>query len=256
VLNFFSSPVAQTRTCPGPSPLAASTAQSFLSPQPRPSLLRVLRQVFCRPLKNSADGLTFPGARQYSFAALKRRSQPDQDYPKRQENPPPYPRVVPHEPGVRLRQEQSWGQSHELREREPLPREQGSRRRLYEDKGALREKGRRVDVGARDREQRTRGEGSSSEAAMDDHRYVSGPTAERSTRHAPRSPPPRRPAKPDEIFAEHLNGLFQPLKFPPELSARVLTHASHPAAFHGHNAQFSFIGAFPLLPFMRELKSK
>ncbi|KAJ7615025.1 ribonuclease-III-like-domain-containing protein [Mycena polygramma] len=44
------------------------------------------------------------------------------------------------------------------------------------------------------------------------------------------------------MFAEHLNGLFAPLKFPQELSARVLTHASHPAAFHGHNAQFSFIG--------------
>ncbi|KAJ7241022.1 hypothetical protein B0H12DRAFT_1024423, partial [Mycena haematopus] len=44
-------------------------------------------------------------------------------------------------------------------------------------------------------------------------------------------------------FAEHLNGIFTPLKFPLELSARVLTHASHPAAFHGHNAQFSFIGA-------------
>ncbi|KAF7323848.1 RNase III domain-containing protein [Mycena kentingensis (nom. inval.)] len=44
------------------------------------------------------------------------------------------------------------------------------------------------------------------------------------------------------IFSEHLNGLFSPLKFPPELSARILTHASHPAAFHGHNAQFAFIG--------------
>ncbi|KAJ6590461.1 ribonuclease-III-like-domain-containing protein, partial [Mycena vulgaris] len=43
-------------------------------------------------------------------------------------------------------------------------------------------------------------------------------------------------------FSEHLNGLFSPLKFPLELSARILTHASHPAAMHGHNAQFSFIG--------------
>ncbi|KAF7326366.1 Nuclear export factor [Mycena venus] len=48
--------------------------------------------------------------------------------------------------------------------------------------------------------------------------------------------------KPDQIFSEHLNGLFPPLKFPSELSARVLTHASHPAAFYGHNAQFAFIG--------------
>ncbi|KAJ7637047.1 ribonuclease-III-like-domain-containing protein [Roridomyces roridus] len=54
--------------------------------------------------------------------------------------------------------------------------------------------------------------------------------------------PPPSPAKPDEVFAGHLDGLFSPLKFPLELAARVLTHASHPAAYHGHNAQFSFIG--------------
>ncbi|KAJ7166476.1 hypothetical protein C8R43DRAFT_877731 [Mycena crocata] len=48
--------------------------------------------------------------------------------------------------------------------------------------------------------------------------------------------------QPDTIFADHLNGLFPPLKFPLELSVRVLTHASHPAAYYGHNAQFSFIG--------------
>lgn len=76
---------------------------------------------------------------------------------------------------------------------------------------------------------------------MSDLRHVSRATAEQSTRPGPSrsSPPPR---KPDEIFSEHLNGLFPPLKFPLELSARVLTHASHPAAFHGHNAQFAFIG--------------
>ncbi|KAJ7151012.1 hypothetical protein C8R46DRAFT_914199 [Mycena filopes] len=71
------------------------------------------------------------------------------------------------------------------------------------------------------------------------HSSRSGPEQSRS-RHA--APPPRRPAKPDEIFTDHLNGLFPPLKFPSELSARILTHASHPAAFHGHNAQFAFIG--------------
>ncbi|KAJ7207065.1 hypothetical protein GGX14DRAFT_635984, partial [Mycena pura] len=42
-------------------------------------------------------------------------------------------------------------------------------------------------------------------------------------------------------FSDHLNGLFSPLKFPPDLAARILTHASHPAAFHGHNAQSAFI---------------
>ncbi|KAJ7039916.1 ribonuclease-III-like-domain-containing protein [Mycena alexandri] len=75
---------------------------------------------------------------------------------------------------------------------------------------------------------------------MGERRHVSRSTTEQSKRHG--APPPRRPAKPDEIFTDHLNGLFPPLKFPSELAARILTHASHPAAFHGHNAQFAFIG--------------
>ncbi|KAJ7442518.1 ribonuclease-III-like-domain-containing protein [Mycena galericulata] len=87
-----------------------------------------------------------------------------------------------------------------------------------------------------------RGEGSSTEIPTNDHRRVSRPAREHSTRRATPGTPPPRPAKPDEIFSGHLNGLFPPLKFPLELAARVLTHASHPAAFHGHNAQFSFIG--------------
>ncbi|KAJ6571870.1 ribonuclease-III-like-domain-containing protein [Mycena capillaripes] len=182
----------------------------------------------------------FPGGRQYSYAALKTRPQPNREYPRRQENPPPYLRTIPHEPGIRLQQEQSWAHSHELRERGPPPREQGTRRRLYEDEDASRDGGRRVDdVGAREQ---SPGEGSSSFTAA--HHHASRRTAEQSTRYgAARSPPTApRPAKPDQIFAEHLNGLFSPLKFPQELSARVLTHASHPAAFHGHNAQFAFIG--------------
>jgi len=50
--------------------------------------------------------------------------------------------------------------------------------------------------------------------------------------------------RPDPHFAEHLNGLFPTLQFPPELARRILTHGSHPAAIHGHNAAYSFIGAF------------
>ncbi|KAJ7218297.1 hypothetical protein C8J57DRAFT_1194591 [Mycena rebaudengoi] len=57
-------------------------------------------------------------------------------------------------------------------------------------------------------------------------------------------PKHRGPTKPHDIFSEHLNGLFSPLKFPLELAARILTHASHPAAQHGHNAQLSFIGVY------------
>ncbi|KAF8067978.1 hypothetical protein FPV67DRAFT_1562152 [Lyophyllum atratum] len=47
---------------------------------------------------------------------------------------------------------------------------------------------------------------------------------------------------PEPRFAEHLNALFPTLQFPPELARRVLTHASHPAAVHGHNAALSFTG--------------
>ncbi|PFH49369.1 hypothetical protein AMATHDRAFT_63325 [Amanita thiersii Skay4041] len=46
----------------------------------------------------------------------------------------------------------------------------------------------------------------------------------------------------DTSFVEHLNGLFPPLQFPPELARRILTHGSHPAAVHGHNAGLRFMG--------------
>ena len=48
-------------------------------------------------------------------------------------------------------------------------------------------------------------------------------------------------------FEEHLNGLFAPLKFPPELARRIMTHGSHPKAVAGHNAGFTFMGASPVL---------
>lgn len=44
------------------------------------------------------------------------------------------------------------------------------------------------------------------------------------------------------ILKEHLDQLFPPLNFPPELSTRILTHSSHPDAAHSHNARLSFIG--------------
>ncbi|OCH86731.1 hypothetical protein OBBRIDRAFT_837931 [Obba rivulosa] len=40
----------------------------------------------------------------------------------------------------------------------------------------------------------------------------------------------------------YMNSLFPPLKFPPSLAARILTHASHPDAIYRHNARMNFIG--------------
>lgn len=46
-------------------------------------------------------------------------------------------------------------------------------------------------------------------------------------------------------MAEHLNEVFAPLEFPPEVAQRVLTHLSHKDAVQGHNARFAFMGASP-----------
>ncbi|EIM91859.1 uncharacterized protein STEHIDRAFT_151216 [Stereum hirsutum FP-91666 SS1] len=43
-------------------------------------------------------------------------------------------------------------------------------------------------------------------------------------------------------MAEHLNEVFAPLEFPPEVAQRVLTHLSHKDAVQGHNARFAFMG--------------
>ena len=49
-------------------------------------------------------------------------------------------------------------------------------------------------------------------------------------------------------FAQHLNAQLSPLKFPPELARRILTHASHKKApIDGHNARMSYIGVSPTL---------
>jgi len=43
-------------------------------------------------------------------------------------------------------------------------------------------------------------------------------------------------------LVEHLNTVFSPLQFPPELATRILTHASHKDAAVSHNARLGFIG--------------
>ncbi|EJF59875.1 hypothetical protein DICSQDRAFT_64192 [Dichomitus squalens LYAD-421 SS1] len=46
----------------------------------------------------------------------------------------------------------------------------------------------------------------------------------------------------DDGLVRHLNDVFSPLQFPPELASRILTHASHPDAVRRHNARLSFVG--------------
>ena len=43
-------------------------------------------------------------------------------------------------------------------------------------------------------------------------------------------------------FSAHLDAVFAPLQFPPELAKRILTHGSHKEATHGHNGRLSFVG--------------
>lgn len=48
----------------------------------------------------------------------------------------------------------------------------------------------------------------------------------------------------DDVLVQHLENLFSPLKFPPELASRILTHASHPDATRRHNTRLSFVGEY------------
>ncbi len=48
--------------------------------------------------------------------------------------------------------------------------------------------------------------------------------------------------KQDTILVDHLNRVFSPLQFPPDLASRILTHASHPDAKRRHNGRLSFVG--------------
>lgn len=56
--------------------------------------------------------------------------------------------------------------------------------------------------------------------------------------------------KQDEVLVQHLNNLFSPLQFPPELASRILTHASHPDATRRHNARLSFVGKYIYLKYL------
>jgi len=77
------------------------------------------------------------------------------------------------------------------------------------------------------------------------HRALSQAHAAESDASASTLPTPPQDSRPGPSVQEmedHLNGLFQPLVFPPEMAARILTHASHPDALVRHNARLSFIG--------------
>lgn len=56
------------------------------------------------------------------------------------------------------------------------------------------------------------------------------------------SPDPTRRRPTDRRREEYFSRLFSPLKFPPELARRTLTHNSHSMARQGHNAALAFIG--------------
>ena len=60
-------------------------------------------------------------------------------------------------------------------------------------------------------------------------------------------PTPLSKLKTEPHFATHLNMIFQPLKFNPEIARRCLTHASHPSSINGHNAAMTFLGSFKLI---------
>lgn len=46
-----------------------------------------------------------------------------------------------------------------------------------------------------------------------------------------------------DSLSQHLNQTFAPLKFPPTLAQRILTHISHHDSVIGHSSRFSFLGA-------------
>jgi hypothetical protein len=56
------------------------------------------------------------------------------------------------------------------------------------------------------------------------------------------------PVADDARFAAHLNNVFPSLHFPPGLAQRILTHAGHKTAPHGHNARLSFVGKTFTIP--------
>lgn len=56
----------------------------------------------------------------------------------------------------------------------------------------------------------------------------------------------------DSRFSRHLDEQFSPLKFPPELAKRILTHGSHKKApMDGHNARLAFVGMYNSWPIFK-----
>jgi len=64
-------------------------------------------------------------------------------------------------------------------------------------------------------------------------------------------PTPLSKLKTEPHFAAHLDMIFQPLRFNPEIARRCLTHASHPSSINGHNAAMTFLGSLKKLIFTR-----
>lgn len=78
-----------------------------------------------------------------------------------------------------------------------------------------------------------------SERVLDRRTYTS--TSQEPVPSSSASPP--YPVDPSfSKLADHLNSLFTPLQFPPDLAARILTHSSHPDALVRNNTRLSFIG--------------
>lgn len=61
----------------------------------------------------------------------------------------------------------------------------------------------------------------------------------------PGSSKPASVQESSERMAKHLNDLFSPLTFPPDLAHRILTHGSHVSAKYGSNAALGFTGMSP-----------
>ncbi|CAK5272217.1 unnamed protein product, partial [Mycena citricolor] len=171
-----------------------------------------------------------PAARHYSVAALKTRPAPP--HTRRTEPVLSYARPAALEPDVR------WMEKSDVR-----PRDDQVGVATYKPAAAeLRRRPREVGSSTtRDRVLHI-AEGSGAAARRTGSTITATRSRSETRQVSGGSSTPGRASKPDALFSEHLNGLFEPLKFPPELSARILTHASHPAAFHGHNGQFSFMG--------------
>jgi len=62
------------------------------------------------------------------------------------------------------------------------------------------------------------------------------------TAHERRVTPPSPANAVPEPLSQHLDKTFAPLKFPPAVAQRILTHLSHRDSIVGHNSRFAFLG--------------